>query len=54
MNKKFAVFLSALFCCFIGGMALVSLLLPMSPKRIATSNSYSVFETVKSTAFAVP
>ena len=28
MNKKFAVFLSALFCCFIGGMALVSLLLP--------------------------
>ena len=26
----------------------------VSPKRIATSNSYSVFETVKSTAFAVP
>ena len=28
MNKKFAVFLSTLFCCFLGGMALVSLILP--------------------------
>ena len=28
MNKKFSVFLSALFCCFLGGMALVSLILP--------------------------
>ena len=27
MNKKFSVFLSALFCCFLGGMALVSLIL---------------------------
>ena len=28
MNKKFAVFLSTLLCCFLGGMALVSLILP--------------------------
>ena len=28
MSKKFSIFLSALFCVFIGGMAIISLLLP--------------------------
>ena len=28
MSKKFSIFLSALFCAFIGGVALISLLLP--------------------------
>ena len=36
MNKKFSVFLTALFCIFIGGVCLLSLLLPkqeFSPKE---------------------
>ena len=28
MSKKFSIFLSALFCTFIGGVAVISLLLP--------------------------
>ena len=28
MSKKFNVFLSALFCAFIGGVCVISLLLP--------------------------
>ena len=28
MSKKFSIFLTSLFCAFIGGMAVISLLLP--------------------------
>ena len=28
MSKKFSIFLSALFCAFIGGVCVISLLLP--------------------------
>ena len=28
MSKRYSIFLTALFCAFLGGMALLSLLLP--------------------------
>ena len=42
MSKKFNIFLSALFCAFIGGVAAISLLLPdkdFLPWRTATPRS---------------
>ena len=29
MSKRYSIFLTALFCAFLGGMALLSLLLPI-------------------------
>ena len=48
MNKKFSVFLTALFCIFIGGVCLLSLLLP---KQEFSENENRMLETLDAVDF---
>ena len=41
MSKKFSIFLTALFCAFIGGMSVASLLLPISSSSLSGSGSFT-------------